>query len=168
MSGRLAHRVRSGGCAVFVLKYFLYVGLALLGVIWTVDAWIEPPAPDNQPSQSNIVVALKEFAHRGEGAAAYQHAIRERMPQFASAGDEARIAAALAAARDASHNGQLAELKTVSDTRAEMPAKKAVPAKPKHKTTRTASRPRMHGPRIRVVENTPWREGGFFTFAAFQ
>lgn len=156
---------------MFIVKYFLYVGLALFGAIWGVDAWIGAPAPEPAASQSHIVTALKEFAHRGEGSSsyrsAYQYAVRE----------PARTApVAFATTAD---NG-MAQLAQVADSRAEMsdakPAAKrdAAARKPAIHHRRTASRARgstrnqvassrsRYGS-VRMVENASSQDDGLFT-----
>jgi hypothetical protein len=160
---------------VFIVKYFLYVGLALLGVIWGVGTWIGAPAPQQSASQSHIVTALKQFAHRGEGSPAYQYAIRERAQTSVASANTAD---------DALANDDLAKLARVTDSHAGMtgtddanpaPAKQETAAqKPPVRHKRVASKSRASSRNhvaqsrsrrapLRMVENAPFPNGGFFT-----
>jgi len=158
-----------GERAVFILKYFLFGGLSLLGVLFAVDSWIETPAQPETPSAATA--ALIAIARHGDRPLQPEFAIREERPVPKAAPDGPSLGLA-----DQTVSGQPApaatELKRVSDARAEMvtPERDAPKTAARRATTprhaerrgksKVASR-NSYG-RIRVVENATRRSSDPF------
>lgn len=154
---------------MFILKYFLFGGLSLLGMLFAVDSWIETPAQPETPSAATA--ALIAIARHGDRPLQPELAVREErpVPKAAPDGPSPELA-------DQSASGQPApsgtELKRVRDARAEMvtPERDAPKTAARRATTprhaerrakaKVASR-NSYG-RIRVVENVPRRSSDPF------
>jgi hypothetical protein len=154
---------------VFVLKYFLFVGLSLLSVLFAVDLWIgNPSQPDT--SSSVATAALIAMARRGDRASEFAVHEERPVPKAASSQPSPDTLDQAASDRPAP---AVADLKRVGDARAEMVAPEMVaPKTATHRTTATSRRPARQvkskvahqnsRTRIRVVENAPRRSADPF------
>jgi hypothetical protein len=156
---------------VFILKYFLFGGLSLLGMLFAVDSWIEAPAQSE--TRSAATAALISIARRGDRTMQPEFAVREERPAPKAPPTPAKSATEIA---DRTVSDQpapsAAALKGVSDARAEMTAtKKSAPktlthhaATSRHPERRLKSKVggRNSYGRIRVVENAPRRSSDPF------
>ena len=110
---------------MFVLKYFLFVGLSLLSVLFAVDLWIgNPSQPDT--SSSVATAALIAMARRGDRASEF--AVHEERPVPKAASSQPTPDTLDRAASDRPAPA-VAALKRVSDARAEMVAPEMVTPK---------------------------------------
>jgi hypothetical protein len=147
---------------VFILKYFLFGGLSLLGMLFAVDSWIETRAQPETPSAATA--ALVAIARHGDRTLQPELATSEERPVPKSAPDSPSPELAHPAASDHPAPGA-SDFKRVSGARAEMivaekdtprPAARQI-ARPRHAERRVKSKVvgrNSHG-RIRVVENVP-------------
>lgn len=164
---------------MFILKYFLFGGLSLLGVLFAVDSRIAIPAQPEPPSAATA--ALIALARRGDRTLQPEFAIREErpVPKAAPDGLSPELADQAASNQPAP---AAASLKRVSDARAEMvtpergaprtAARRATPrrhtelrhAELRHAERRAKSKvaSRNSYGRIRVVENAPRRSSDPF------
>ena len=101
---------------MFVLKYFLFVGLSLLSVLFAVDLWIgNPSQPDT--SSSVATAALIAMARRGDRASEF--AVHEERPVPKAASSQPSLDTLDQAASDRPAPA-VGDLKHVGDARAEM------------------------------------------------
>jgi hypothetical protein len=153
---------------VFIVKYFLFGGLSLLGVLFAVDSWIGTSAQPETPSAATA--ALIAIARHGDRTLQPEFAAREErpVPKAAPDGPSPELADQMASDQPAPATA----LKRVSDARAEMvtPEKGSSRAAahrattPRHAERRAKSKvaSRNSYGRIRVVENTTRRSSDPF------
>jgi hypothetical protein len=152
---------------VFILKYFLFGGLSLLGMLFAADSWIQSPAPSEAPSAATA--ALIAIARHGDRTLQPEFAIREDRPVPKTAPDSPSPALADQPASD-DHPSQAAALKRGSDARAEMETLEVTPKTATHRAATRHPERRMKSKvarqnsraRIRIVENTPRRSSDPF------
>jgi hypothetical protein len=149
---------------VFILKYFLFGGLSLLGVLFAVDSWIATPAQPETPSAATA--ALIAIARHGDRTLQPEFAAREErpVPKAAPEGPSPGLADQTASDQPA----PAAALKRVSDARAEMAVPevttkthRAATRRPERRIKSKAAAQNSRA-RIRVVENMPRRSSDPF------
>jgi type IV secretory pathway VirB10-like protein len=153
---------------VFILKYFVFVGLSLLSVLFAVDLWVGSPARlDTSPSAATA--ALIAMARRGDRASEFPVREERPVPKAATNRPSPETPDQTVSDRPAP---AIADLKRVSEARAEMVAPETVAPKAATHRTATSRRPARQvkskvahqnsRARIRVVENATRRSADPF------